>query len=45
MRVVAQLNNPAVGRAVKEVGVAVLDVAGLSAPSVVEVCLGEGVQG
>ena len=44
VRVVAQLANPAVGRAVKEVGVAVLDVAGLSAPSVVEVCLGEGVQ-
>lgn len=44
MRVVAQLTNPAVGRAVKEAGVAVLDVAGLSAPSVVEVCLGEGVQ-
>jgi Trk K+ transport system NAD-binding subunit len=44
VRVVAQLTNPAVGRAVKEVGVAVLDVAGLSAPSVVEVCLGEGVQ-
>jgi Trk K+ transport system NAD-binding subunit len=44
VRVVAQLTNPAVGRAVKETGVAVLDVAGLSAPSVVEVCLGEGVQ-
>ena len=44
VRVVAQLDNPAVGRAVKEAGVAVLDVAGLSAPSVVEVCLGEGVQ-
>ena len=44
VRVVAQLTNPAVGRAVKEAGVAVLDVAGLSAPSVVEVCLGEGVQ-
>jgi Trk K+ transport system NAD-binding subunit len=42
--VVAQLTNPAVGRAVKDAGVAVLDVAGLSAPSVVEVCLGEGVQ-
>src|SRR3984957_5894202 len=35
VRVVAQLTNPAVGRAVKEAGVAVLDVAGLSAPSVV----------
>jgi Trk K+ transport system NAD-binding subunit len=44
VRVVAQLTNPAVGRAVKQAGVAVLDVAGLSAPSVVEVCLGEGVQ-
>ncbi len=44
VRVVVQLTNPAVGRAVKEAGVAVLDVAGLSAPSVVEVCLGEGVQ-
>jgi Trk K+ transport system NAD-binding subunit len=44
VRVVAQLTNPAVGRAVKEAGVAVLDVAGLSAPSVAEVCLGEGVQ-
>jgi Trk K+ transport system NAD-binding subunit len=44
VRVVAQLTNPAVGRAIKEVGVAVLDVAGLSAPSVVEACLREGVQ-
>jgi Trk K+ transport system NAD-binding subunit len=44
VRVVAQLTNPAVGRAVKEVGVAVLDVAGLSAPSVLEACLREGVQ-
>ncbi|HEY1819244.1 MAG TPA: NAD-binding protein [Trebonia sp.] len=44
VRVVAQLTNPAVGRAVKAAGVAVLDVAGLSAPSVVEVCLDEGVQ-
>jgi len=44
VRVVAQVTNPAVGRAVKEVGVAVLDVAGLSAPSVVEACMGEGVQ-
>src|ERR1700722_1240869 len=43
-RVVAQLTNPAVGSAGKEAGVAVLDVAGLSAPSVVEVCLGDGVQ-
>ena len=44
LRVIAQLANPAVGRAIREAGVAVLDVAGLSAPSVVEVCLGEGVQ-
>ena len=33
--------QPGRGRAVREAGVAVLDVAGLSAPSVVEVCLGE----
>ena len=44
VRVVAQLTNPAVGRAIKEVGVAVLDVAGLSAPAVVEACLRDGVQ-
>jgi Trk K+ transport system NAD-binding subunit len=44
VRVVAQLANPAVGRAVRAAGVAVLDVAGLSAPSVVEICVGEGVQ-
>ncbi len=44
VRVVAQLTNPAVGRAVREAGAAVIDVAGLSAPSVVEVCLAEGVQ-
>jgi Trk K+ transport system NAD-binding subunit len=43
-RVVAQLTNPAVGRALKQVGVAVLDVAGLSAPSVAEACLRLGVQ-
>jgi Trk K+ transport system NAD-binding subunit len=44
VRVVVQLGNPAVGRAFKDVGVKVLDVAGLSAPSVVEACLREGVQ-
>jgi Trk K+ transport system NAD-binding subunit len=44
VRVVAQITNPAVGRAVKQVGVSVLDVAGLSAPSVVEACLRAGVQ-
>jgi Trk K+ transport system NAD-binding subunit len=40
VRVVVELENPAVGRALTQVGVAVLDVAGLSAPSVVEACLG-----
>jgi len=44
VRVVAQLGNPAVGRALAQVGVAVLDVAGLSAPSVVEACLRSGAQ-
>ncbi len=44
VRVVVQLGNPAVGRAFMQVGVKVLDVAGLSAPSVVEACLREGVQ-
>ena len=44
VRVVAQLANPAVGRALKEVGVAVLDVAGLSAPSIVEACRQSGAQ-
>jgi Trk K+ transport system NAD-binding subunit len=44
VRVVAQLGNPAVGRALVQVGVAVLDVAGLSAPSVVEACLRSGAQ-
>lgn len=39
VRVVVQLGNPAVGRALAQVGVSVLDVAGLSAPSVVELCL------
>ncbi len=39
VRVVVQLGNPAVGRALSQVGVSVLDVAGLSAPSVVEACL------
>jgi Trk K+ transport system NAD-binding subunit len=39
VRVVAQLGNPAVGRALAQAGVLVLDVAGLSAPSVVELCL------
>jgi Trk K+ transport system NAD-binding subunit len=44
VRVVAQLGNPAVGRALAQVGVTVLDVAGLSAPSVVEACLRSGAQ-
>jgi Trk K+ transport system NAD-binding subunit len=44
VRVVVQLGNPAVGRALTQVGVAVLDVAGLSAPSVVEACLQSGAQ-
>ncbi len=39
IRVVVLLRNPAVGRAMADIGVAVLDVAGLSAPSVVEACL------
>ncbi|HEY3873769.1 MAG TPA: NAD-binding protein [Actinocrinis sp.] len=42
IRVVALLRNPAVGRAMSDIGVAVLDVAGLSAPSVVEACLSSG---
>jgi Trk K+ transport system NAD-binding subunit len=42
LRVVVQMRNPAVGRAVAESGVAVLDVAGLSAPSLVEACLQTG---
>jgi Trk K+ transport system NAD-binding subunit len=44
VRVVVQLGNPAVGRALSQVGVSVLDVAGLSAPSVVEACLREDAQ-
>ncbi|MET0931148.1 MAG: NAD-binding protein, partial [Aeromicrobium sp.] len=39
VRVVVQLRNASVGRALEDIGVAVLDVAGLSAPSVVEACL------
>jgi Trk K+ transport system NAD-binding subunit len=42
LRVVVLLRNPAVGRAMAAIGVAVLDVAGLSAPSVVEACLQSG---
>jgi Trk K+ transport system NAD-binding subunit len=44
VRVVVQLSNPAVGRALSGINVAVLDVAGLSAPSVTEACLRTGVQ-
>jgi Trk K+ transport system NAD-binding subunit len=44
VRVVVQLGNPAVGRALSQVGVSVLDVAGLSAPSVVQACLQSGGQ-
>ena len=44
VRVVVQFGNPAVGRALTQVGVMVLDVAGLSAPSVVEACLRSGTQ-
>ena len=44
VRVVVQLSNPAVGRALSGIQVAVLDVAGLSAPSITEACLRTGVQ-
>ncbi|MBZ5734684.1 NAD-binding protein [Nocardioides sp. TRM66260-LWL] len=40
LRVVVQLRNEAVGRALEATGVAVLDVARLSAPSIVRACLG-----
>jgi Trk K+ transport system NAD-binding subunit len=39
VRVVVQLGNPAVGRALAGVSISVLDVAGLSAPSIVGACL------
>lgn len=39
VRVVVQLRNASVGRALEDIGVSVLDVASLSAPSVVEACL------
>ncbi|WIM99476.1 NAD-binding protein [Actinoplanes oblitus] len=42
VRVVVQLRNPAVGRALGDLQISVLDVAGLSAPSVVEACLRTG---
>ncbi|WP_213011201.1 NAD(P)-binding protein, partial [Paractinoplanes toevensis] len=42
LRIVVQLRNPAVGRALSALSISVLDVAGLSAPSLVESCLGTG---
>lgn len=42
LRVVAQLRNAAVGRALADIGVAVLDTARLAAPSLVEACLRSG---
>jgi Trk K+ transport system NAD-binding subunit len=42
IRVVVQLRNPAVGRALSAMSISVLDVAGLSAPSLVESCLRTG---
>ena len=42
VRVVAQLRNAAVGRALVDIGVAVLDTARLAAPSLVEACLRSG---
>jgi Trk K+ transport system NAD-binding subunit len=44
LRVVVQMRNPAVGRALEAVGVAVLDVAGLAAPTFVDSCLGTAVR-
>jgi Trk K+ transport system NAD-binding subunit len=44
VRVVVQLGNPAVGRALARIQISVLDVAGLSAPSLTEACLRSGVQ-
>jgi len=44
VRVVVQLGNPAVGRALEQIDVAVLDVAGLSAPAIAEACLQSGAQ-
>ncbi|MCW2749236.1 MAG: Calcium-gated potassium channel mthK [Aeromicrobium sp.] len=44
VRVVVQLRNASVGRALEDIGVSVLDVASLSAPAVVEACLRTGVQ-
>ena len=44
VRVIVQLGNPAVGRALARISVSVLDVAGLSAPSIAEACLRSEVQ-
>jgi Trk K+ transport system NAD-binding subunit len=44
VRVVVQLANPAVGRALAQIEISVLDTAGLSAPSIVEACLRSGTQ-
>ena len=44
VRVVVQLSNPAVGRALSRIAISVLDVAGLSAASITEACLRTGVQ-
>jgi Trk K+ transport system NAD-binding subunit len=44
VRVVVQLANPAVGRALAQIEVSVLDVAGLSAPAIAEACLQSGTQ-
>jgi Trk K+ transport system NAD-binding subunit len=42
LRVVAQIRNPAVARAMQaDAGVLVLDVAAIAAPAIVEACLGE----
>ena len=41
-RIVVQLRNATVGRALQELGIAVLDVAGLAAPSIVDACLRTG---
>ena len=42
LRIVVALRNAAVGRALTDIGIAVLDVARLSAPAVVEACLRSG---
>jgi Trk K+ transport system NAD-binding subunit len=44
LRIVVQLANPAVGRALAQIDVAVLDVASLSAPAIAEACLQSGLQ-